>query len=203
MAYGAKKVQIKFNSNRLTHFGGVYLFHLFIKQIGWRNLISTTIRHNQRNNHYTVSEQLFSLMYPIILGLSRIEISKLLGNNGIFKMLIGLKEFPHPTTLRRFLQRGAPEILPQLVRLHDRLRKHFLNLIVKEKKLLVDIDSTVCTLFGHQEGVMKGYNPGNRGKRSYHPLFCFESISGVSLFGLLRNGNVHSATGSVDYLKKF
>lgn len=202
MAYGAKKVQIKFNSNRLTHFGGVYLFHLFIKQISWRNLIATTIKYDQRNNHYTISEQLFSLMYPIILGLSRIEISKLLGNNGIFKMLIGLKEFPNPTTLRRFLQRGSPEILPQLVRLHDRVRKYFLNLIVKEKKLLLDIDSTVCTLFGHQEGAIKGYNPHNRGKKSYHPLFCFESFSGTSLFGLLRKGNVHSAAESLKYLKK-
>lgn len=134
MAYGAKKVQIKFNSNRLTHFGGVYLFHLFLKQIGWRNLAATTIRYEQRNNHYTIFELIFSLLYPVILGLSRIEISKLLGHNGVFKLLIGLNRFPNPTTLRRFLVRGSDELLPQLIRLHDRLRKYFINRIVPEKK---------------------------------------------------------------------
>lgn len=203
MAYGATKVQVKFNSNRLTHFGGVYLFHLFLKQIGWRNLVATTIRYEQRNNHYTISELILSLLYPVILGLSRIEISKLLGRNGVFKLLIGLNRFPNPTTLRRFLVRGSDELLPQLVRLHDRLRKYFINLIVPEKKMLIDLDSAVCTLFGHQEGAMRGYNPGARGRRSYHPLFCFEHNSGTSLFGLLRHGNAYTSTGTADYLQMF
>lgn len=203
MAYGATKVQVKFNSNRLTHFGGVYLFHLFLKQIGWRNLVSTTIRHEQRNNHYTISEQIFSLLYPIILGLSRIEISRMLGNNGVFKMLIGLNRFPDPTTLRRFLVRSSEEIRPQFVRLHDRLRKHFIDRIVPEKRLLVDMDSTVCTIYGHQEGALKGYNPRARGRRSYHPLFCFESTSGSSLLGTLRQGNAYTSMGAVEYLQQF
>jgi len=203
MAYGAQKVQVKFNSNRLTHFGGVYLFHLFLKQIGWRNLVATTIRYEQKNNHFTITEQLFSLLYPIILGLSRIEISKMLGNNGVFKTLIGLSRFPDPTTLRRFLVRGSNGILSQLVRLHDRLRKYFIDLIVPKKRLLVDMDSTVCTVYGDQEGVAKGYNPRARGKKSYHPLFCFESKSGTSLLGILRQGNAYTSTGAVEYLTQF
>jgi len=203
MAYGAQKVQVKFNSNRLTHFGGVYLFHLFLKQIGWRNLISTTVRHDQRNNRYTITEQLLSLLYPIILGLSRIEISKLLGRNGVFRLLIGLTNFPNPTTLRRFMVRGSDELLPQLLRLHNRLRKYFIDRIVPEKKLLIDMDSTVCTLYGDQEGAAKGYNPRNRNRKSYHPLFCFESLSGTSLLGLLRHGNAYTSTGAREYLEQF
>jgi hypothetical protein len=203
MAYGATKVQVKFNSTRLTHFGGVYLFHLFLKRIGWRNLLGRCLHHEQRNNHYAVTELIFSLLYPIILGLSRIEISKLLGHNGVFKLLIGLNRFPNPATLRRFLIRGSKELLPQFVRLHDHLRKYFINLIVPEKRLLLDVDSTVCTVYGHQEGVVKGYNPGQRGKRSYHPLFCFEHQSGTSLFGLLRHGNAYTSDGVLDYLKDF
>ena len=127
----------------------------------------------------------------------------MLGNNGVFKLLIGLSTFPNPTTLRRFLIRGSDSLLPQLVRLHDRSRKYFIDRIVPEKKLLVDMDSTVCTLYGHQEGAEKGYNPRARGKRSYHPLFCFESNSGTSLLGILRHGNVYTSTGAVEYLKQF
>lgn len=203
MAYGATKVQVKFNSNRLTHFGGVYLFHLFLKQIGWRHLIARNFKYEQRNNYYSVTELIISLLYPVILGLSRIEISKLLGHNGVFKLLIGLNRFPNPTTLRRFLVRGSEELLPQFVRLHDQLRKYFINLIVPEKKLLLDVDSTVCTLYGHQDGAVRGYNPGQRGQRSYHPLFCFEHRSGTSLFGLLRHGNAYTSVGTLEYLKTF
>lgn len=203
MAYGAQKVRVKFNSNRLTHFGGVYLFHLFLKQIGWRHLIGRTIKIDQRNSQYTMAEQIFSLLYPIILGLSRIEVSKMLGNNGVFKLLIGLSHFPDPTTMRRFLVRGSDDVLSQLVRLHDRSRKYFIDRIVPEKKLLVDMDSTVCTIYGHQEGALKGYNSRARGRRSYHPLFCFESVSGTSLLGTLRPGNAYTASGALEYLKAF
>lgn len=203
MAYGAQKVQVKFNSNRLTHFGGVYLFHLFLKQIGWRHLIGRVIKFEQRNTQYTISEQLFSLLYPIILGLSRIEISKMLGNNGVFKLLIGLSGFPNPATLRRFLVRGSDPLQPQLVRLHNRVRKYFIDQIVPNKKLLVDMDSTVCTIYGDHEGAAKGYNPRARGKKSYHPLLCFESHSGTSLLGLLRHGNAYTSTGGLEYLQQF
>lgn len=190
MAYGAQKVHVKFTSNRLTHFGGVYLFHLFLKQIGWRHLIGRRIKFEQRNTQYTISEQLFSLLYPIILGLSHIEISKMLGNNGVFKMLIGLSGFPNPVTLRRFLIRGSNELQLQLIRLHDRVRKYFIDQIVPNKKLLVDMDSTVCTIYGDQEGAVKGYNPRHRGKKSYHPLFCFESHSGTILSLLHRQKKI-------------
>ena len=203
MAYGVKKVQIKFNSNRLTHFGGIYLFHLFLKQIGWRHWLGTHLKYIQRNNDYSIAELIISLLYPIILGLNRIEISKLLGHNGVFKLLIGLDRFPDPTTLRRFLIRGSEEVLVPLTRLHDQWRKYFINFIVPDKKLLLDMDSTVCTVYGHQEGATKGYNPQHRGKRSYHPLFCFESNSGTSLYGRLRQGNAYTSDGILDYLQSF
>lgn len=177
--------------------------YLFLKNIGLRNLIGRAIHFEQRNNRYSIPELILSLMYPVILGIGRIEITDLLGNNGVFKLLTGLKSYPDPTTLRRFLSRGADKLLPQLVRLHDRSRKHFIDLIVPEKKLLIDLDSTVCTVYGHQEGAVKGYNPTHRGKKSYHPLFGFENRSGTSLFGVLRKGNAYTSDGSVDYLKSF
>ena len=202
MAYGCQKVDIKFNSSHLTHYGGVYFFHLFLKKLGLRPLLSRKISYNQRNSHYSISEMIYSIIYPIILGLSRIEITILLGRNGVFKHLIGLNKFPGPTTLRRFLVRGAPELLPQIVNLHDQLRLYFLGLIVPEKRLVIDLDSTVCTVYGNQEGAERGYNPDHRGRKSYHPLFCFEYFSGESLFGNLRSGNVYTLTGSHELLEK-
>ena len=42
---------------------------------------------------------------------------------------------------------------------------------------ILDLDSTVVTVFGHQEGAAVGYNPHYRGKRSYDPLLCLEANS--------------------------
>ena len=57
----------------------------------------------------------------------------------------------------------------------------------------IDCDSTVRTLYGHQEGAEVGYNPTHRGRRSYHPLLCTEAHGHDALAGLLRSGDSHTA----------
>lgn len=196
MRQGALKVRIDFTASSLTHFGGVYLLHQFLQQIQFRSFLARTIRFPQRNHRYTLSEFVIAQLYPMILGLEKIEVSTLLKTNGTFHYLTGLPDFPNPTTLRRFLVRGAEGgLLPQLRDAHDLLRRHFLGLPTTPSSFWLNCDSTVRTLYGHQEGAEKGYNPEHRGKRSYHPLLVTEAHGGDSLAGILRPGNVSSADG--------
>ena len=37
----------------------------------------------------------------------------------------------------------------------------------------LDIDSSVMTRYGEQEGAKKGYNPTKKGRPSHHPLIAF------------------------------
>jgi hypothetical protein len=134
-------------------------------------------------------------MYPIILGLEKIEVSALLKTNGVFQYLTGLPSFPNPTTLRRFLIRSAPEILPQLSKVHNNLRAYFLCFPSTPSSFWFDCDSTVQTLYGNQEGALRGYNPDYPGKKSYHPLVVTEAHLKDCLGGFLRPGNAHTAEG--------
>ena len=76
------------------------------------------VRFAQRNNRYSVSESLEALLYPLILGLGRIETTEPLRHNGVFHYLAGLPGYPEATSLRRFLQRFAQEGRSALLRLH-------------------------------------------------------------------------------------
>jgi len=67
-------------------------------------------------------------------------------------------------------------------------------------RLICDLDSTVVTVFGHQEGAAVGYNPRYRGKRSYNPLLCVEANSSYLWDTDLRSGNASSWEGSVELL---
>src|SRR5512137_1148357 len=58
-------------SKNLTHFGGVYLLHLFFKRIELRHHLYRNIKFAQRNNRYTAAEEMLALIYPISLGLGR------------------------------------------------------------------------------------------------------------------------------------
>ena len=192
---GAKNVRVAFTAGQLTHFGGVYLLHCFLQQLRLRTFLAERLRISERNNHFSITERLFALLYPMILGLDKIELTALLGTNGVFQYLTGLPRIPNPTTLRRFLISNTNILLPKLCSAHNFLRAHFLTLPGSRSSYWLDFDSTARTLYGNQEGAAKGYNPHHPGKKSYHPLICTEAHFQDCLGGELRYGNVHTASG--------
>jgi len=66
-----------------------------------------------------------------------------------------------------------------------------------KKRLIIDLDSTEDPAHGQQEGV--AYN-GHFAKNCFHPIFCFTS-DGDALAAKLRPGNVHSADGTMAFIK--
>ncbi len=194
-------VAISFSGDTLTHFGGIYLLQSFFKRLELRKQLHHYLRFHQHNNRYTIAEEMLALIYPISLGLGRIETSHLLKHNGVFQYLTGLPTYPNPTTLRRFLLRMAPLALPKLRRFHDRL---LLSMVLKPNppsRVIFDLDSTVLILYGRQEMARIGYNPQKWGRPSYHPLLCFNGITKDFWHGELRPGDTHTATGIVGLLK--
>jgi len=201
MPKGPRNLKISFGSTTLTHYGGVYLLHRFLTRIGFKRALGQDLHLVQRNNRYSGGEMLLALLYPMFLGLERIEMTSLLRENGVFQYLAGLPSYPNPTTLRRFLLRVAPTTLPRLRALHDRFLRRMTLLPSPPGRIIFDVDSTVLVVYGKQEQARIGYNPLKRGRPSYHPLLCFEGQSRDFWHGELRPGDVHTATGVVDLLK--
>lgn len=197
MPFGPRKLRYAFSGQTLTHFGGVYLLHRFLSRLGIQRLLAQKVRFPQRNNSYSVSEMVLALIYPMMLGLERIEATHLLRHNGVFQYLTGLPAYPNPTTLRRFLLRMAPQALPKLRRLHDRLLKQKLQQSRLRTRFIFDLDSTVLVLYGKQEEAQIGYNPHKPGRPSYHPLLCFEGHTKDFWHGELRPGDTHTKTGTL------
>ena len=198
---GPRRIRVAFTGDHLTRFGGVFLLHRFLQRLQLRRRLHEDVRFPQRNNTYSIPEMLLALLYPIILGLGRIETTALLQRNGVFQTLTGLPAYPHPTALRRFLKRFAVRGLPRFRRLHDRLLARLCQRPHPLRRVLLDLDSTVLTLYGHQEYARIGYNPRKRGRPSYHPLVCFEGQTKDCWHGELRPGDAHTAWGTVELLQ--
>jgi hypothetical protein len=196
MARGPRQLGVTFGAQNLTHYGGVYLLHRFLSRLGFKNAVAQQIRIAQRNNRYSIGEMLLALLYPMILGLERLETTQLLRQNGVFQYLTGLPSYPEATSLRRFLLRAAPQMLPRLRALHDQFLRRMTDRPKRPARLLFDIDSTVLVVYGNQEQARIGYNPIKRGRPSYHPLLCFEGNTKDYWHGELRPGDVHTAHGA-------
>ena len=108
MAKGPRKLPIRFGTSNLTHYGGVYLLHRFLARTGFKRAIAQEIRILQRNHRYSVGEMLLALLYPMVLGLERIETTQLLQQNGVFQFLTGLRSGrTHCDLCRRKRARGV------------------------------------------------------------------------------------------------
>lgn len=62
-------------------------------------------------------------------------------------------------------------------------------------EIVLDFDSSVETVYGHQEGAAVGYNPARPGRSSFHPQLCFDGLTRSLIEVELRPGNTVSSTG--------
>jgi hypothetical protein len=200
MRRSPKNVRIAFDDAGLTHYGGVFFFHEFTRVLQLRRSLTRHLQYPRRNQRYELSQMFLALIYPIILGLDRLETAGLLRANGTFQYLTGLPNYPDPQSLRRFLLEAPPGFRQQLHRFNDRLLGQFIHQPEHRSRLILDLDSTVVTVFGRQEGAEVGYNPRYRGKRSYDPLLCLEANSSFLWDTELRPGNAGTWSGSDELL---
>jgi len=166
----------------------------------FRRFFAQRVVEFRPHHDYSLSQMVLAAVYPIILGLDRLENASLLRADATFQHLTGLPSYPDPQSLRRFLLGAPAQFRPQLHRFNDRLLQHFIHQPEHRSRLILDLDSTVVTVFGHQEGAEVGYNPRYRGKRSYDPLLCLEANSSFLWDTELRCGDAGTWAGSAGVL---
>jgi len=199
MARGPRNLRVAADGVGLTQFGGVALIEQFFQRIHLQGAFWRHIRFAQRNNRYSISESLKALLYPLVLGLGRIETTEPLRYNGVFHHLAGLPGYPDASTLRRFLDRFATRGRDSFLKLHDTWRAVMLG---QPSQAIFDLDSTVLTVFGRQERAQVAYNPKKRGRPSYLPLLCFEGNTQDCWEGSYHPGRTNVSTITVPLLER-
>jgi len=189
MRYSPRNIEIAFSHPGLTHYGGILFFNEFSRMLQLRRFLTRHLRYPRRNQDYQLSQMILSLVYPIILGLDRLETASLLRSNGTFQYLTGLPSYPSHKRCGDFCCRLHPIFGNNSTGSMTYLLQRFIHQSDHRSRLILDLDSTVVTVFGHQEGAAVGYNPRYRGKRSYDPLLCLEANSSFLWEVELRRGD--------------
>jgi len=199
MRRGPRNLRVATDGVGLTQFGGVALIEQFFQRIGLRGALWRHVRFSQRNNRYSISESLEALLYPLILGLGRIETTEPLRYNGVFHYLAGLPGYPDASTLRRFLDRCARRGRNSFLKLHDTWRAAMFG---RPTQAIFDLDSTVLTVYGRQQRAQVAYNPKKRGRPSYLPLLCLEGNTQDCWEGSYHPGATHVSTITIPLLER-
>lgn len=207
----ARKIDFQHTAKGLTSQSGVVPVIHFLQRLGFDEVCGQHIDFTRGSNaRYSFSDALFMTITGIIAGAS--SLLKVVGvwSDQVLRQISGWLSVPDDSNLGRIFRQGTFKHVTQLEAVNHHLRDRVWRRAIKSGALQVghfyktwiDVDSTVKTVFGTQEGAAKGYNPHKRGARSYNPQVAFCSATKEILQAWLRTGSAYTSNGIVEFMKQ-
>lgn len=179
--------------------GASLLVDFMRRQLGLRHLFTQLPNQKSETATYALADELEIHVLSRQLGFKRISHMEVIENDPLICSKIGLEKLPQISTLYRTLERF--ETAEDLRALGD-VSDGILPLLIDESKSsILDLDTTVETVYGAQEGSSVGYNPRAHGRPSFQPLIAFEANSKAGVHAELRSGRTPSGEDVVQFFQ--
>lgn len=193
---------VTFENQTITEAANFQFLARFKELINLDALIESHFHLEQKaNSVYSSRELLDHLLDCALLGHTRFLQMKALQSDPGYQTITGIDRFPDESTFRNFLSKLSWNHLIQLVALNRDLLAQKAQ--ADGKRLVwIDIDDTVITLFGEQEGATNGYNPRYHGRPSYKVRVAFIAGSGELMHLQLNPGNTHGMKDLLSFVKE-
>lgn len=194
-----KKFKINFNGGDLSSDAGALLLKEFICKVGFDKLFKRIFKTNDTTETRIHKDDvnLLQIIFQIICGYFEDDCADELSYDPVLTAILGKNRLASQPTLSRFFNRMDNDTLKQFYQLQREMRKIVYD-IKNPDIVILDLDSTLLDTYGHQEGEGFNFHYQNHG---YHPLVCFDGMTGDLLKIELRDGTAYSSTGVVDFLQ--
>jgi hypothetical protein len=159
------KVHIDWDSNAaVTPNGQMPFFTEFLKTAGlFDSWVEDCPLVYSSNNGSSNRDILGTLLLSVLSGYTRYSHISALRNDGVNPPMLGMKKVVSEDSVRRAMQKIEGKAGNDWLEKH--LRKSYAPLLTIP--WIMDIDTTIKTLYGKQEGAEIGYNPSKPGKASH------------------------------------
>ena len=194
-----RKIKINFDGGDLSSDAGLLLIKEFVSKLGIDRLLSHSFKTNDSAlfRYHTDKENLLQMIFMIIAGYFEDDASDELTNDPVFKAILDKDAIASQPTISRFFNRMDEDTLNQFLAISRILRKKIYCIQIPEA-IILDLDSTLLDAYGKQEGRAFNFHYQSNG---YHPLVCYDGITGDLIKIQLRDGTQYSCTGVVDFLQ--
>lgn len=155
----------------VTPFGQMPFFIEFLKTAGlWKTWVQECPVRYESPNAPTKEDLLGTILLSVLAGHHRYAHISGLRFDGVNPGLLGMGKVASEDSVRRAFTGADGDACEAWLTKH--LRNSYEALL--REAWILDIDTTVKPLYGHQEGAVKGYNPGKPGRPShaYHTYFA-------------------------------
>src|SRR3974390_2489266 len=179
-----------FETKNLTAYGGLLPIATLLEKLGFQQLVEETLTVKRVTRAMSMYQFVLGMVLAAYVGFSRLHHLRFLEREPMLTGILRVLRLPPQCTFWRFLASLHLGIARQLLEVQRRMRERVWEAAhVQLAAVTLDTDTTVHTLFGHQMGGRKSYNPKNKGKKSYQPILTFLSETREYISGELRNGD--------------
>ena len=180
------ELKIQYSDKKVTPFGGMKLLKDFIDTTNIiKDLKSVNLPQPKSNAGINPIDIIQGFWLAIFTGASRYIHADWLRGDTVLQEIFNIKRLPSQSTYSRFFHKFSWEKNEEIF---ATLQQKFLSQI-DVGALTIDLDSSVITRYGDQEGAKKGYNPKKKGRNSHHPLIAFIDQTKMVANTWLRAGN--------------
>ena len=194
-----RQIKINFDGGDLSSDAGLLLIKEFVSKLGIDKLLGKIFKTNDSAlfRYHTDQKNLLQMIYMIIAGYFEDDASDELTNDPVFKSVLEKDALASQPTVSRFFNRMDEDTLNQFLAIGRVLRKKVYSIQLPQAVIL-DLDSTLLDAYGRQEGRAFNFHYQSNG---YHPLVCYDGMTGDLIKIQLRDGTQYSCTGVVDFLQ--
>lgn len=207
----ASKVNMCSTARGLTSQAGLLPVVKYLGRIGFEKIVRQGVPHKRGDNaNYQLSDVVMLTLVGMIGGATSIAKLCAVWSDGVLREISGWVQLPVETTISRLFKEVTARQINQLESVNHRLRGQIwrranrsgASKVGLNSPQWIDIDSTVDSVCGTQAGTAKGYNPKNKGARSYHPQLAFLAGSKEILQAWFRTGSAYTSNGVVEFVKQ-
>ena len=194
-----RQIKINFDGGDLSSDAGLLLIKEFISKLGIDTLLEKAFKTSDPAlfRYHSDPKNLLQMIYMIIAGYFEDDASDELTNDPVFKSVLEKDALASQPTVSRFFNRMDEDTLNQFLAIARVLRRKIYS-IQMPQAVILDLDSTLLDAYGRQEGRAFNFHYQSNG---YHPLVCYDGMTGDLIKIQLRDGTQYSCTGVVDFLQ--
>jgi hypothetical protein len=188
---------------QLSPFGGLLALIKFLDLIQFKQLVDEHYRPPRRRPLLGDWGMLAGVLMLLFIGFNRLWHFTYVRLDSLLCGFFHLNRLPAASTYWRYVDSLGINQANSLVNLMSGLRRRIWQLCeLRFHRLHINLDTTVETLYGNQQGGRKGHNPSHRGKKGYRPVLAFVEQTRECLLGRLRKGETLSGAEAAAFIHK-
>jgi len=188
-------------SEQLSPFGGLLALIKFFDLVNFHKIFNSAYQPTSREpklGHYSMMVGILMLLF---IGFNRIWHFVYIRLDAMLCGFFNLSRLPAASTFWRYVDNLGINQAQSLLKVMSILRERVWQLCgFQYAQIRINIDTTVKTVYGNQQGARKGHNTKHRGKQGLRPILCFIEETREYLLGKLRKGTTVTGKETADFI---